>query len=372
VTIVQAGAAAAAILAHDGDTGHLVSGRGGLSISSGDFFANKLLEHIRITAEGNVGIGVSNPQARLDVAGRIRATEGLVFPDGSVQFSAARKTLGAASLKAGDSQDGMTKEAALSPDTSGIGTTGQIPKWQDGPNGVLTDSNIAEATCPQGSCIGIGTIPAANTPYKLDVLGHNRFRGPSVSFYLTGQKAGGNEWLFQTVDADGRFRIYDNTTFAERFAISQSTGNVGIGTSAPASLLDVAGNINTSTGYNLGGSRVLSVAGLNNTLAGVGAGAANTGSGNSFFGRSAGLANATGSSNSFFGYLAGTSNSSGNSNSFFGRSAGAGNTTGSDNSPTVDRTRESAGTEPSSANSSARTRASVSCCSVPSAPSSCR
>jgi hypothetical protein len=59
---------ATAILAHDGATTQLISSTGGLSISSGDFFSNKVSEHIRLTAEGNVGIGVANPQAKLDNA----------------------------------------------------------------------------------------------------------------------------------------------------------------------------------------------------------------------------------------------------------------------------------------------------------------
>ncbi|PYT10175.1 MAG: hypothetical protein DMF60_00920, partial [Acidobacteria bacterium] len=98
MTIIDPGESpATVILAHDGSTAHLVSGNGGLSISSGDFFANKLLEHIRLTAEGNVGIGVANPQAKLDVDGLIRASQGIIFPDGTVQYSASSKTLGARS-----------------------------------------------------------------------------------------------------------------------------------------------------------------------------------------------------------------------------------------------------------------------------------
>ena len=327
LTILEPGqTSATAVIAHDGGQAHLVSGSGGLSISSGDFFANKVLEHMRLTAEGNVGIGISNPQAKLDVGGRIRASEGIVFPDGSVQFSASRKTFGAASLRPGQSQQVQGNDAALFPDISGTGTTGKIPKWQDGPNGVLTDSGIAEAACPQGNCIGIGTIPAANTPYKLDVLGHNRFRGPSVSFYLTGEKAGGNEWLFQTVDTDGRLRIYDNTTFAERLSVLQN-GNVGIGVTNPLSRLDVAGNINTSTQYNIGGARVLAIGGTNNinTTAGFNSGLASIGSNNSFFGSAAGQAT-SGNSNSFFGSSAGMTNTSSANNSFFGASAGKNNT----------------------------------------------
>lgn len=71
-----------------------------------------------------------------------------------------------------------------------------------------------------------------------------------------------------------------------------SSVNVGIGTTAPAERLDVAGNINTTTQYNIVGARVLSVAGVNNLFAGTNAGQANTsGVSNSFFGSSAGAAN---------------------------------------------------------------------------------
>src|SRR5215467_4844308 len=69
-----------AILAHDGNTARLASSRGGLSISAGDFFANKLLEQLRLTPEGNVGIGIANPRAKLEVAGRIKSSEGIIFP----------------------------------------------------------------------------------------------------------------------------------------------------------------------------------------------------------------------------------------------------------------------------------------------------
>ena len=92
-----------------------------------------------------------------------------------------------------------------------------------------------------------------------------------------------------------------------------------------------ANAVNSTTQYNIGGSRVLSVAGTNNVFAGVGAGSVNTGQQNSFFGSSAGAANNTGSDNSFFGREAGGSNITGSANSFFGRSAGL-NSTGFDNS----------------------------------------
>jgi hypothetical protein len=90
--------------------------------------------------------------------------------------------------------------------------------------------------------------------------------------------------------------------------------------------------VNSNSQYNIGNSRVLSVAGTNNTFTGFGAGASNAGVNNSFFGRSAGFDNTTGAQNSFFGSFAGANNSTGAENSFFGSGAGDTNTTGGLNS----------------------------------------
>ena len=84
--------------------------------------------------------------------------------------------------------------------------------------------------------VGIGT----NSPgFKLDVVGSSRISGANVQIGLTGAKAGGNVWALQTVDADGRLRIFDDTSGAERVTVLQN-GNVGVGTATPAGRLDVA------------------------------------------------------------------------------------------------------------------------------------
>ena len=88
--------------------------------------------------------------------------------------------------------------------------------------------------------------------------------------------------------------------------------------------------INATTYYNIGGNRVLSVAGTNNFFAGVGAGQSNTGSYNSFVGRNAGQTNTTGQENAFFGQAAGQTNN-GSYNAFFGSGAGGANMNGSEN-----------------------------------------
>lgn len=89
---------------------------------------------------------------------------------------------------------------------------------------------------------------------------------------------------------------------------------------------------NAATQFNIGGSRVLSIAGTRNIFAGVSAGRVNTGEYNSFVGASAGFYNTNGSGNAFFGAGAGTSNTTGIANSYVGRDSGIGSTTGSSNS----------------------------------------
>lgn len=83
-----------------------------------------------------------------------------------------------------------------------------------------------------------------------------------------------------------------------------------------------ADSIYATTQYYINGRRVLSIPGSFNTFVGENSGQANSGSGNSFFGRSAGLVNSTGSNNAFFGNGAGLNNSTGDGNAFFGASAG--------------------------------------------------
>jgi hypothetical protein len=239
----------ATVIAHNGTEGQLIRGRGALSFRIGDFYSGKDTEQMRLTPEGNLGIGITHPAVKLDVDGLIRSTQGIIFADGSIQLSAARKTFGAGSLRPGQSLSAREKDAALAPDTSGTGTTGKIPLWLDGPNGVLTDSDIFDTPCTYAHCIGIGAMPAANSPFKLDVRGHNRFAAANVSFYLTGE--GNNEWVFQTVDADRRLRFFDNRGGGERFTISQS-GNVGIGTTTPQSMLDVRGSLTLEAGSSPG------------------------------------------------------------------------------------------------------------------------
>src|SRR5207244_2329823 len=97
--------------------------------------------------------------------------------------------------------------------------------------------------------IGINGPP--DTRFKLDVNGSNRFRGSNPGFNLEGLRPAGNIWLFQTVDDDGRFRLFSQDNVnpgVERLTISLSTGNVGIGATAPLGKLQVVTTNDTAPG----------------------------------------------------------------------------------------------------------------------------
>ena len=140
LTVLQEKSApAATVVAHDGQDGQLTSTTGALTFRTGDVFSGKEKEQMRLTEDGRLGIGTSDPQATLDVAGTIRATKGIEFSDGTVLTSTGR----AGRLTA----DGVVTEAA-----TGTGTQDRIAKWVDNA-GTLGDSVITESA----GNIGIGT-----------------------------------------------------------------------------------------------------------------------------------------------------------------------------------------------------------------------
>lgn len=88
---------------------------------------------------------------------------------------------------------------------------------------------------------------------------------------------------------------------------------------------------NANTQFNIGGTRVLSIAGTRNVFLGVNSGPGNTGQNNTFVGFQAGLDATSGNNGSFFGFNAGLRNTEGLNNTFVGVSAGSGNLTGDNN-----------------------------------------
>ena len=332
ITVLTEGEpAAATVIAHNGEEGQ--------SFRMGDFFSGKDRELMRLTEEGNLGIGTASPQARLDVAGMIR-TQGLILPDGSILTSALGGLPdGGSELKGtidtlGKRKKGGQVNAEVFGPISGDGTVNTIPKF----TGANTIGNSA-LTEVSGS-VGIGT---ANPQGQLHIfgtatadvfagMGPDLINGPAFNYGYAGSSFGRGAGFFNVRPDGSAVAPNPSLRFAtanQQRMIITNLGNVGIGTTNPGAALDVVGVVNTGSQYNIFGNRVLSIPGTNNIFAGAGAGTSNTmGSANSFFGTFAGSFNTTGAQNSFFGNQAGFNNTSGSNNSFFGFSAGLSNTAG--------------------------------------------
>ena len=330
--ILKAGEAQAiSVLSNNGGEGQIIRDRGALSFRLGDFFSGTDEEQMRLTEDGNLGIGTDQPQAKLDVAGTIHTTKGIEFADGTVQ------TTGLSGRK--------DKDGNIVPNASGTGTQNRLAKWADSA-GTLGDSVAIDTgtgfqmTAAPSASVDTNLIYMNSTNGTIGVLAGNTpaygaVNGPFFAMrgndYTTfsGQRgiftiAAGN--VSSPTGLDGSVKF--NTGNDQVRMVITPTGNVGVGNAAPGAKLDVTGDVNTSTQYNIGGNRILSIAGTDNAFVGFQAGLNNSsGDSNSFFGRSAGLANTTNCCGSFFGKNAGL-NSSGSGNAFFGYAAGVGNVDG--------------------------------------------
>lgn len=253
------------VIAHDGTDGQITRGRGALSFRIGDFFSGKDSEQMRLTEEGNLGIGTSQPKLKLDVAGMIGARDGLMFSDGST-LSVNRKGVLTHTTSKGD----------VVPSATGTGTQNKLAKWTDN-SGTLGDSAIVDVN----GDIGIGTAsPQSGLDYRSgfaafftrdlpanpgnavsalqlglsNVGSRNVNVGPSFLFFSE-NSAGAKSflgrvsgiWENPTAGAEAgaiffqvRANSADVNALTERMRIS-SSGNAGIGTTTPEHRMSIAG-----------------------------------------------------------------------------------------------------------------------------------
>jgi len=243
---------------------------------------------------GNVGIGTASPTAPLT----IQAISGT-----DVQFSSS-----------GSNVD------VVAPVQFNIGTS-SIQGLH-----LMTDGSARMSITGTGR-VGIGI----SSPERLlHLVGENprilieaSAVSPEVNF-KNSDDAGPEIWALYKHGTTDDFRFYQS---GDKVTIQNSTGYVGIGTTSPAAKLDVSGDVNTSSFYEIDGKTVLSTTDIQNTLVGDGAGANNTSDHETFVGYNAGYSN-QGLENTFIGCAAGSSNTTGYFNTCLGHEAGYRNTTG--------------------------------------------
>jgi len=256
LTVVTTGKERALTLStHDGRDGQVASTSGSLTFGTGDVLTGASREQMRVTPEGRVGIGTAAPEDTLDVAGTIRARGGIRFDDGTVLTSASgvKSSNQLFATSAAAPSDGQTA-AAL----AGTGTVNRLSKWMDG-SGTLGDSAILETNgltvfgrttplFPNASDYHLVEMAAPGTKTPLTLVGGSGSAefwkdtagpggGPSaaVSFGMAVPGAAASN--------DIVFSAYNPASgWAERLRVAQA-GNVGIGVSAPASKLTVAGDV---------------------------------------------------------------------------------------------------------------------------------
>src|SRR5438132_8884941 len=245
------------LVGHDGENGQLVNTRGALTFRFGDFFSGKDKEQMRLTQEGNLGIGTAKPEFKLDVAGAIRARQGFVFNDGS---SLNVNDKGALTLTSSNGNGAVTLtngSGTITSSVAGTGTQNYLAKWAEtGGTGTLQNSGIFETA---GGNVGIGTMsPFAN----LEIQGANTVTDSNGNLRIVTTTAQGADiggqitWGGKITDAGAIYSIAsmagrkENSTsgnfasylaygttpsgggLTERLRIT-STGNVGIGTASP-------------------------------------------------------------------------------------------------------------------------------------------
>ncbi len=223
------------------------------------------VERLRITAAGNVGIGTTSPTHKLHV---LNAAAVAVIGDGNDNYFG--------NYSSGDYWDignlGATGNVYLESRGASVNINNQYRAKGAGSH-IWTyngGSNEVMRTTSAGN-VGIGTTAPAAKLHVVDSSNETvaKFSGPndttiiiggsdlgSGEKYITYQNntTGTDAWMVG-MDDDETFRFAygaaGEITDANAKMIILQTGNVGIGTTSPATKLDVNGGINIANGNNL-------------------------------------------------------------------------------------------------------------------------
>jgi hypothetical protein len=286
--------------------------------STGALCASSLLQ----IANGNIGIGVTNPSEPLDVQGAISTYtwydifEQPVLTVGN-PVSAANTNLFVGFFAGSNNASGTydTFAGRESGFNNGTGNWSAFFGYRAGYNNINGNSNTF-----LGYQSGFYTVTGNNNTYV----------GRSTGFKATGSNnvCVGYGACYSSSASNNTFIGYNSGNLN-----TVGAGNTFLGNEAGSANVSGAGN--TFLGNNAGLNSFASGGGnCCNTIVGDAAGQGGSGdvaAGNSYFGYQAGAATTTGGKNVFSGYNSGLANTTGSFNSFYGDQSGQSLTTGNYN-----------------------------------------
>ena len=266
-----------------GNKGQISAGGGGLYIQNlaGDVIFRNIsdADTVRIKNDGKVGIGTTVPECKLDIHDHTSATTFIADNNAGVRITNWGGSTGWSLLGFGGFSTSYEKNLAqIGSLSSNAGTYLAFGTSNSYSAGI---TNQAMTIDPSGN-VGIGTTsPAA----MLEVIARASGGHPPLFLRRGANNESASLKLLTTTtedwivgmrnDGTSNFRIYSYGASSDVFSILRSNGNVGIGTTAPATTLDVNG-ITTFRDYlKIGAAGVHGVitwgGGLANTVNFIGA-----------------------------------------------------------------------------------------------------
>jgi hypothetical protein len=225
--------------------------RAAFSYNTALVFGTSNTEKMRITSAGNVGIGTTSPGAWLQVGNSSDGRTGLIVRGGD---SGAGTIIADFLNSSGNSVMEIQGNGNV-----GIGTTSPTVKLDVVGAGIFTNTSSGISLTSKGySETAISNIwnDSASQIEVFNTISNSGFAGAAagIKFYMssTGNPQAGIYGVRESTTASALTFYTQNANFSvlERLRIT-SAGNVGIGTTAPDSLLEVNGRVSIRGGNEL-------------------------------------------------------------------------------------------------------------------------